>query len=780
MKRALNVAALLAMGILVAIPPATAQLPGSSPWNSACTSTRPSAFTTGGHLTVGVLGAEDVDSSKFTEYREVPEGVYLPCFSLFSTSDRIDFNLLGSHVRQDDQRYSGWFNTSAFDLSFDYNQIPHNMGNDGKTIMAELSEGVWGMSDTLQQALGTTVNATPTAGRTVTFYDALLGPTFASAGSVDISSTRKRGTATLDLGKKLPLDLTFSYMRELKSGYRGEEGGGVYSAVSSVVEMPGPLNETTQDFGVQAAWNFAKGNIHGRFSRNLYDNEAETLTVDNPFQWYDQPYVSTPAPAVGGGTSARWINAPDNEASTGNLGFLLKLGRQTRIGGDLTLGRWTQNAPFYPYTINTAILTPAGANASSLAALQQPSFDGKIDTTTINLTFSSRPLENLAIRAQFRSYELTNKTDRFVITGDVAASPDRSWSVVTPSADAPYGHATANVYDNKTARFTASASYDIAALTLEGQVRFANLERTSREAEKGDDNGFALAAVYHAKDWLGLRASYDQAKRTAEGETVYGFQADEAERETKRTGIQVDVMPVSSLTFSLAYFRRDVEYPNRPDRIALSAGVPVAGAQPIPGTPSGLLEAKYDSFTAEVGYFPSERVELAAYYTYEKDATTNQWATTTGVALNNLLNYAGTDETDTFGLNAVFQLEPEVWKLGVYAMRQKVDGLMDITAREAGTFYTPGRTTLVPAGTGGAQDIVDWDDTTLTTLAAQLDYALAKAWTLSAGWVYEKYEYSDAYTAGDLLMPQSILIFLKANDGDYDANVLYGTVSYRF
>ena len=71
----------------------------------------------------------------------------------------------------------------------------------------------------------------------------------------------------------------------------------------------------------------------------------------------------------------------------------------------------------------------------------------------------------------------------------MASSPDRSWSVVTPTAADPYGHATANVYDNKTTRFTASASYDIGALTLEGQVRLASLERTSREATKGDDNG---------------------------------------------------------------------------------------------------------------------------------------------------------------------------------------------------------------------------------------------------------------------------------------------------
>ncbi len=56
------------------------------------------------------------------------------------------------------------------------------------------------------------------------FYDTLLGPTFASASSVDISGMRKRGTVALDLGKKLPFDLTLTYMRELKSGYRGERG----------------------------------------------------------------------------------------------------------------------------------------------------------------------------------------------------------------------------------------------------------------------------------------------------------------------------------------------------------------------------------------------------------------------------------------------------------------------------------------------------------------------------------------------------------------------------
>lgn len=766
MKRALHVTALLAMGLLVASSFAAAQ---DAPIG-----------TTGGQVTFGALGVKDVSSSKFQEYRDVPKGVSIPFANLFTTGGKVDFNLLAYNVRQGDQRYTGWFNTAAFGLAFDYNQIPHNMGNDGRTIVTELSEGVWGMSEALRLYNQTAITATPTAGRTVLFYDALLGPSFATANSVDISATRKRGEFALDLGRKLPFDLTLSYMREFKTGYRTAGGGGLYSAINSVIDVPEPLNEITQDFGVRAAYTFKAGNIHAALLRNIYNNRAETLTIDNPFQAFDSAYVSSPAPAVGGGSRGRWINAPDNEATTGNVGFLLKFARQTRIGGDLSLARWTQDAPFYPYTINSAIVTPAGARADSLSTLQQPSLNGKINTTTMNVTFSSRPVKDLALRAQFRSYDLTNKTTRFVITGDVGGSPDRTWSVVTPSAGDPYGHATANVYDNKTTRFTASASYDVGALTLEGQVRTAKLERTSREAETGKDNGFAFAALFHANEWLGVRGTYDQAKRTAEGHTVYGFQADEAERETKRTGIDVELTPAPSVEVTFAYFRRDVQYTNRPDRVQASGGVPVPGALPIPGTPSGLLEATYDSYTGEINFTPSERVELGAYYTYEKDLTTNQWSSTTGANLNNLINLAGSDKTNTFGVNAVFQLVPEKWTFSANAMRQKVDGLMDITAREAGSFYTPGRTTLVPAGTGGAQDIADWDDTELTTVTAQLDYMVAKAWTVSAGYLYEKYDFKDAFTSGDLMMPQSILIFMKANSGAYDANVVYAKLNYRF
>ncbi len=768
MKRALIVTALLAMGLIVASPFAAAQ-------------DKPAQATTGGSITLDLLGRSDVASSKFTEYREVPKGVSIPVFNLFSTSKVVDFNLIGQNVSRTDQRYTGWANFTGVDVAFDYNQIPHNMGNDAHVIWNETGQGVWTLSQTLRQAIAGTVDPTPSAGRTYPFYSSLLAPTFAAANSVDISSLRQRGNVEADFGQKLPFDFKFSYMREVRNGYRGDGGGDILGSVAPVVDVPDPLNDVTQDFGFRAAYPFKMGDVHASFNRNVYNNQAETYFVDNPFRPVDVAYTTATSNPGGGPAAARFINAPDNEANTGKFGVFLKFKKQTRITGDVSLASWTQNAAFYPYGNNATVLTGTGQPANQTSSLQQPSLNGKINATTVNLSFVSRPVQGLGIRMRYRTYDLTNKTSRYVITGDMSGSPDRSWGAADAATpEEPYGHATANPYDTTTKTFTASATYDFKALTLEGLFRTSDLSRSYREATSGRDTGGGFAAVYHAKDWMDIRASLDRTHRTANGETVYGFQADEAARTMTRTSIDVEFTPLAGLGLVFEYGRRNVDFTDRPDRIAVSGGVPVAGAQPIPGTPSGLLNADYDTFTAEVDYSPSERIELGAHYTYEKDATTNQWSTTTGVALNNLLNLAGTDKGNTFGANALFHIVPDKWTWSMFVSDQKVDGLMDITAREAGSFYTPGRTTIIPPGAGGAADIADWDDTHLTTFGTQLDYHVAKLWTLGVGYWYEKYTFADAYTSGTGLMPQSILIFMKPNNGNYTANVGYARLSYRF
>jgi hypothetical protein len=770
MKRALTVTALLAMGVLMASSMAAAQDKTTS---------------AGGEFTLQLLGRNDVSSSKFEEYREVPKGVSLPFLNLFATTKSFDFNLVANNVRQSNQRYTGWFNTGYFDFGFDYNQIPHNMGNDGKTPWMENAQGVWGMNTAVRSYLANASDPVASGSRNYYFYQPLMATIYADTNSVDINGLRERGSLEFDLGKKLPFDLAMTYMREAKSGYRGQSGANMLGWVGNVADLPDPLNEITQDFGFRGAYNFKAGdvlkaaNVHGAFNRNTFNNRAETLTIDNPFRPNDLAYA-TSGPT--GSATTQVVNAPDNEASTGSLGFMLKFPLQTRLSFDWASAAWTQNAAFYPMTLNSMIMNLAGQPANLTSSLQQSSLNGKITTSTINFYASSRPIDGLGIRLQYRSYGYKDKSARYVITGDTAASPDtRFQAAPAATAEDPFGRATANRTDADTSTFNVQASYDIKALTLEGGYRKAHstwVGRLESSGDEGDEKTYSIAAVYHATDMLGIRFVNDWSNRTVSGVpagsvgAVQGVMADHAERDQTRTGFNIELSPASTFDLTFAYFRRNAEFNNRP-----------AEAANDPTSYSGLLSAKYDSFTGEVDFRPNPRIELSAYYTYEKDAQEDQAVTLTSGNLNNKLNYLGTDKTNTFGLNFVYQIVPDKWTFKLMARNQKVDGLMDITAAETGAFYNPGRTTLVPAGTGGAGDVDEWDDTRITTFGMQLEYAIAKAWKVSGGYAYEKYEFSDAFSSGTEYSPVEstrVGMYLKPNSGPYSANVFYTRLTYRF
>lgn len=711
------------------------------------------------------LGRDDVSSSKFEEYRTVPKGVSMPAFSLAGSQKGTTFSLYGQNVSRLDQRYTGGLATDWLGVSFDYNQIPHAMGNDGRTIMSQLGPGVWGMSASLRQALGDRVNAqVPTTARNYAFFSALYAPTIASANFVDLDSLRKRGFVEFDLGRKLPFDVAVRYMREVKSGTRGVGGGTIRSFSDNIVEVPEPLDELTQDVGVRASLNRKWGNLRASFNHNWYNNRQETLIVDNPLVALDQPYVAAAGtvPARGGTSRALFIGPPDNSADRGSLGALLKFARQTRLSADIAFGRWRQNAQLHPYTIFSRAVTGSGAPADATSSLQFQSLDGKINTTTLNLSFSSRPVEGLGVRARYRKYDLDNKTPAIRRVGSFSASPDRVWS--NTAATEPLGYLTASPYGYKSDRFDASASYDIKDLTLEAAYRHSKVDRTYREAEIGKLNGITLAAVLKVKDWVHLRGSFDDSSRTAGGPGVSAatrLPADEARRDSTRVGVDLELTPTSKLAFVFAYVRRNDEYKN-PDAVA-----------GVAGTAYGLLQAKYDSFTGEIDLNPSARVDLSAYYTYEKNLSTTG-AFSGGTTVLGRLTFAGSDKTDTFGANATFHLVPNKWTLKLDARRQDLDGLMDITGDPAGSFA------LARAAYGGIQDIGDYSDTQLTALTARLEYELSEDWRFSVGYWYEKYEFTDAFSVGTELYPLSGAFYMKANDGPYKVNVVYTKLSYRF
>ena len=164
------------------------------------------------------------------------------------------------------------------------------MGNDGRTLHTETSPGVWNMSATLRKTLGDAVDAVPTASRTYPFYLNLLTPTIDAANYVDLSSLRQRGTVAFDFGRDLPFDLAFTYLREVKTGARGASAGDMLGTVTSLVDVPEPLDELTQDLGIRGAYNFKRGDVHASFNRNLFNNRVDVADRRQPLPG-DRPGV---------------------------------------------------------------------------------------------------------------------------------------------------------------------------------------------------------------------------------------------------------------------------------------------------------------------------------------------------------------------------------------------------------------------------------------------------------------------------------------------------------
>ena len=156
--------------------------------------------------------------------------------------------------------------------------------------------------------------------------------------------------------------------------------------------------------------------------------------------------------------------------------------------------------------------------------------------------------------------------------------------------------------------------------------------------------------------------------------------ADHAEREQTRIGADIELTPSDKYGVTLAYQPAQRRLPEPPVRGRRQLRDRERPAQ-------GELRHVLGRFRLH-----AERARAAdrVLHVREGRSQTNQWVTLTSGALNNLLRYVPSDKGNTFGVNGVFHLVPEKWTFSLLAQHQKVDGFLDITAREAGAFYNAG------------------------------------------------------------------------------------------
>jgi hypothetical protein len=544
---------------------------------------------------------------------------------------------------------------------------------------------------------------------------------------------RNRGTYAVELGRALGFDLRMSYIRETRRG--SKDTTPVYVS-SQIFELPTPTDYLTQNFGLTAALNRKWGNVHGGFNYNWFKNDVSLMLVDNPLRATDAPYANN----LGGPARGHNVMAPDNSATTFSLGGMAKFGSATRLLADVALGQWKQNAPFFPYTFNTAVQTTDKRPANLTSTLPAASLNGKIQTTTVNVSFLTRPIEPLYINVRYRLYDFDNQTPRISSPGYV--SWDRSWST-SANTSIPYGY--------KTGRFETVLGWEFGrALSLEGSYRQVVNDRTFREAEKTTEKAFTVSAISRGLDWALLRVVYENAQRDVSDieEGVADLHFDLAQRDSERVGVDLEVTPLDPLTVLVSYFDRKSTYKN-----------PAWGYQ----------SAKYRTFTGEVNY-EAGPVDATAYYTVEKNKDGHKGYQ----RISNVLEWytaMADDRTDSYGGNLKFKIVPDKWDLALLYRYQKVNGFLDLEGSPA--------VQATRKGNGGIQDVPNFDDTSIRSFKAQLSYALRADCTLAVGVWNENYRFSDASVRDGVYFPTSGVFSLGDNHGTYKVTSVYMSLTFQ-
>jgi MtrB/PioB family decaheme-associated outer membrane protein len=701
----------------------------------------------------------DTISSKFIEYRDVPNGLMVNFFSIRGHHGDLRYMAAGRGIQQEDQQYAFRLDHPRWAFDGDFNQIPHRFGNDGRMLNEEVGPGDLQIGNTLQRSHQTALEnqfALAPAGINFNFLNNLVQPSLSAAHHVDLALERERTRLALELTPDSPLSVTVRYLRERRTGDRA--AAGTSFGFSNVVETPEPVHYLTQDFAAAGQLDRDWGMVRAGLQYNSFQNRITTLRFDNPFRATDSTdpsaYQAPGSGSVGGPTTGLVSLPPDNEALTGSAMGMVRLPARTRITASASLGSWKQNeTPFIPYSTNTAIVAPVAA--TDPAALPARALDGKIGVTTFAAQVTSRPADRLSLYARFRRYDLDNETPQITFPGYVRF--DAAWSAV-PRISVPY--------DIKTDRFDANAGYDFDRFTLEGFVRHASMDRTFRETEETRETGFGGALRARVADWAVARASVEAGSRDfdhydfehSEHASFVGEVAatnlpeliryDQAKRDYDRVNAQLVLTPGGAFGLTLAYVLTKDDYTE---------------------TEYGLTEASYRVLSADVDYTPSERWGVYGFYSRERNVNHQRGRQSGATPSTNPLDDWTSDVedvVDSIGAGFNVALVPDKWSWNSFARFQKVDGRNDLASPP-----------------GGAPDVgfpvERYDDTEIFTVSSEVAYRASSRWLLSLGGWFEDYDADDAATTGLVnYVPGSF--FLAPNDGPYRSLVGWLRLTYRF
>ena len=506
------------------------------------------------------------DQARFMRYRDVRDGATLDRLRLFRSNDVYQLNLQADHVGYRDQRFFGGYNRfGKVKASFEWNQTPLFYSADTRTLYDTSNGGVLTMPDAVQSGI---------QNRTLSLATAL-----AAAPTFDLRTRRDVANANVVYSASTNVDVAFAVRNTEKNGaYPWGGSFGIGSGIAS--ELPVPVDHRTTD--LTSSLEYANQRFFGRlaYDGSFFRNNVTTLVFDNPGRVSDSP---TAGPLQG--RMALWPNTNMNTVSASGA---VNFAGRSRASAYISIGNMSNNNPLLPYTINSAIASPALPRATS-------EVDARV--TTMNYAVTSRPTNLLWLSVRYRQYDFNNRTEPFEV-GDYV-NYDTALTTLNKESE-PFGQV----------RHTFDADASLSPTRILGfKVGYTReeVDRTYRIVENTTEDIGRASVDLTGISWLTVRGVFEHSKRR--GSAVNGLellaigeqptlrQYDISDRDQDRFSTIIVVTPASafSVTSSVSF-----------------------GRQEYPGTNFGLRNNDNHVYSLGFDYVPSSAVSLGASYGYEK------------------------------------------------------------------------------------------------------------------------------------------------------------------
>jgi MtrB/PioB family decaheme-associated outer membrane protein len=374
--------------------------------------------------------------AKFYEYRDLRPGPFGNFHLGTGTSNGLyQIDVWGKNVGYDDQRFD--LNASKAGehyFNFQWDETPHLYSDSAQTIYNGVGTNALTLPAGLSNQLFTDAGCKRNAGAVPSALVAggcgsPLTAGQAAAVQRDMNNALhqtdigiRRDTASVDY-RWTPTDawdIRFDYSHMHRWGTQVE--GVVFSpgTSGSVAQVPKPVDDTTQNFGVNGEYagssSWGKYTIKVGYAGSVYQDANNSYTVENPFCGSGSgpgECARTASPSSPQALMSLWPNNQSNGFST-TVGA--DLPAKSRYMGTFSYNMMRQNDSFLPFTNMATVYAGTGTpptgnvNPINTPLLPASSLSGSINTTLANNVLTTQITPTLKSKLSYRYYDYDNGT----------------------------------------------------------------------------------------------------------------------------------------------------------------------------------------------------------------------------------------------------------------------------------------------------------------------------------------------------------------------------------